>query len=151
MSESISINPLKMTDSYDINYTESVNDLKSKFKEIKKQMSNFSLAIVFLVCSNFYLLYSASHLVNKSKNNATYPLPDTNQYEQHHGDITLTSEPHSEYVYETIPDLSTSQSKHVVNLVDYSSMDSDYKDSIFNNLDSIIHFNPLFLSTKGYR
>ena len=44
MSESISINPLKMTDSYDINYTESVNDLKSKFKEIKKQMSNFSLA-----------------------------------------------------------------------------------------------------------
>jgi hypothetical protein len=137
MTDSISINPLKMTDSFDYNYTESINDLKTRFKEFKKQISHLSLAIVFLVCSNFYLLYSASHLVNNSKSyRISYPLPDKNYNE---GSVTLSGvEPHSEYVYETIPDLSTSQSKHVVNLVDYSSMDSDYKDSIFNNLDSII-------------
>jgi hypothetical protein len=100
-----------------------------EFKKMYSYMQKLLLAVVFLVCSNFYLLYSASHLIQKMEEDNMYVVPDST--------LRIT-EPHSEVVYDSMPDLSTSQSKHVVNLAEYTDMDSDFKDNVFNNLDSII-------------
>ena len=128
---SATINPLKFAQSeYDCVTDHKINDIQQNFKKMNMYLKNFIVAVLFLVCSNFYLLYSASHLVNKQET-IEYPNPVNS------GSLTL-SEPEQEYVYDTLPDLSTSQSKHVVNLIDYGDMNSDYKDNIFNNLDSII-------------
>jgi len=108
-----------------------LNEISRNFKMMKLYLKPIVVSLAFIVCSNFYLLYSASHLIRANTMNSqiTYPIPEQS--------IT-GSETENEYVYESLPDLSTSQSKHVVNLVDYADMDAEFKDNIFNNLDSII-------------
>lgn len=132
MKQGSVINPMNISNSEDYFRVDKITDLSNNFREMKKYVQHLFIAVIFLVCSNFYLLYSASHLVKSTDNEDPYSFSPA-----HSSSMTLV-EPHEEYVYDTLPDLSTSQSKHVVNLVDYTTMDSDYKDNIFNNLDSII-------------
>lgn len=132
MSEQVSINPMKMVETIPIHdsETERSHKILSHLSTIHNRIKMIGAGFVFLICCNLYFLYAFSNLDTGSSTHA----------------IALQSEPiehtpvnsHREYVYDSIPDLSTSQSKHVINLNEYSTMDDDYKDNVFNNLDSII-------------
>lgn len=77
------------------------------------------IVICFLVCSNLYVLFFVSSILKQSSLNYTkYSILNPKCF-------------NDQYTFNF-------QSNHLVNIIDYPSMDPDYIDYIFNNLNSII-------------
>ena len=114
-----SVNPIKLSIPNENNIENQLNYISKKIKSTKYCFCCYFIMHCFFLMWMFFKIDSLTNLSACNKQ-----------------DEPVVFTPMTDAI--DVPDVSTSNAKHVVNLLDFTQLDDDSKDDIFNNLDSII-------------